>query len=680
MMKNAVGLLIGCLITTPVIAAELETFYMDTWLPSGSSTPVIGTTQTTLQNGGQYFITVQGTYTIWTSLSDSCGQPEANAIYPSPSTDVRSNTQVGFNAAWKFAAPTGNSRCNTIPGTNVALSYSLDNGTNWNALTPPLNPVPNANHEYVYQLKGQGDPLQLRFEDSPYTDNYGQLKITLSKPDAIDNAMYFRSQVKDGPDCTPEVTNGKIFFPPSIKNPAAACPDAFAWTKFLKTIQTEFWKKWAYDSFTWPQHPYILCTIDNSSTCCQPGNQQNPGYTNDDNPGINCPYYPGDNAGSLDVIVKGKPSFKQHVYQHQATVSTPYIDTLDPGRVIRQEMAEVVFRNKPMWSYIFENNLYNKDGLGDVFTNTSAAIKANAPYRPENGQIEFPTDSIMFKTDWLFEAEAKELNLCQNEDTPCIAMTIKSDVGDNDQSVFKPGLHYLVAVTAASKDLPNWHWYAMEHVDNLGRCDYTGCNDSFGYETADTLPGGYNKNFTKPLTESDNLGQPSPIFKTGKIYPSGTITPALQTIYTGLGIGQSGKTSDSTSDSTNIIPSISDPAWLNYRLKGTQTEFVTNHGINAIVGNSITEGGFVNSSSCMTCHVQATINANGERAISSVGFSNDLNLFGYNRSQNGVPQPSWFYAPGSNTPIAVQTDYVWGILSASDIVVPTPSVSDQVKE
>ena len=36
--------------------------------------------------------------------------------------------------------------------------------------------------------------------------------------------------------------------------------------------------------------------------------------------------------------------------------------------------------------------------------------------------------------------------------------------------------------------LPNWHWYAFEHVNNLGRCDFTGCNDSYGFKKTVSIP------------------------------------------------------------------------------------------------------------------------------------------------------------------------------------------------
>ncbi|MGG7381499.1 hypothetical protein ACQ7B2_23090, partial [Escherichia coli] len=69
---------------------------------------------------------------------------------------------------------------------------------------------------------------------------------------------------------------------------------------------------------------------------------------------------------------------------------------------------------------------------------------------------------------------------------------------DNNADIFKPGVHWLVAFHVSSKDTPNWVWATFEHVNNLGRCDYTGCNDSYGYRSADRVPPGRETNFTAP--------------------------------------------------------------------------------------------------------------------------------------------------------------------------------------
>lgn len=483
-----------------------------------------------------------------------------------------------------------------------------------------------------------------------------------SETDSLTQSMYFKSKVNDAANCKMMAEKGTLVFSKEITNPAITCPDAFAWKKLIEAIQSEFWDNWAYDAYTYPSKPYPLCTGKNTKNCCDPSSNSNPGYKDAINPGNHCPYYPAAHANKKSQkqpLIRGKSPFKQHFSQTQTAHKT-LVDKIDPGRVIRQEMAEVVFRNHPMWKYNFKNNLYNTNGLADVFNDRVKDIKKNAPYHKSNGGIDFPWDSVMFKTDWLHEDEAKKLGLTQNKKNPYITMYMSSSTGDNDPGVFREGLHYLMAITAASKDLPNWHWYAIEHVNNLGRCDYTGCNDSFGYYSSDDVPKGYAKNYVAPKTINDGLKQSSPIFETGKPYPVEKITPELAAIFKQLSIGQK-------DDGNAKKPSVGDRAWLSYRLKGIQTEFVTNEGIDTVMGNSVTEGGFVNSSSCMTCHAQATVNDSGV-ASQSIGFSNKMNLIGYPQSSNGAPENGWFYYPGATTPLNVKTDFVWGILFAQPLV------------
>lgn len=42
--------------------------------------------------------------------------------------------------------------------------------------------------------------------------------------------------------------------------------------------------------------------------------------------------------------------------------------------------------------------------------------------------------------------------------------------------------------------------------------------------------------------------------------------------------------------------------WKNCRFKGSQTEFVDTTGVATLLGNSVLEHHFANTSSCMTCH------------------------------------------------------------------------------
>jgi hypothetical protein len=64
-----------------------------------------------------------------------------------------------------------------------------------------------------------------------------------------------------------------------------------------------------------------------------------------------------------------------------------------------------------------------------------------------------------------------------------------------------------------------------------------------------------------------------------------------------------------------------EPAYVNYCLKGSQSDFVDNTGLDIRLGNSVTEDGFVATSSCMTCHGRAAFDQNGQET-SSNGFTN----------------------------------------------------------
>ncbi|HJZ97342.1 MAG TPA: hypothetical protein VKE70_12610, partial [Candidatus Solibacter sp.] len=79
--------------------------------------------------------------------------------------------------------------------------------------------------------------------------------------------------------------------------------------------------------------------------------------------------------------------------------------------------------------------------------------------------------------------------------------------------------------------------------------------------------------------------------------------------------------------------------------------------------NSVTEDGFVNRSSCMTCHGRAAWDQNG-KATSNAGFDN-------NGAPLGPINPAWYWSFNSQPPIYVgmpglkqtgtSADFVWSI-------------------
>ncbi len=210
--------------------------------------------------------------------------------------------------------------------------------------------------------------------------------------------------------------------------------------------------------------------------------------------------------------------------------------------------------------------------------------------------ISFPVDAIEIKANW-------------KQVTPGL-----------DQSLYhintaSDGKQYaLVSMHIISKMVPNWTWATFEHKDNRGRCDFIGCRDSFG-------------------ATAQVVAAKTP---TGGQYPTCTKTAALKKMFT-----------------DGNLPAEYD----NYCLKGSQVDFITSTGLTTLLGNSVTESGFVPTSSCMTCHSRAAVNSTGNDAFGG-GFISP------NVSPNGSPLTSWFWNnPGKSNQSQknLQTDFVWAI-------------------
>ncbi len=89
-------------------------------------------------------------------------------------------------------------------------------------------------------------------------------------------------------------------------------------------------------------------------------------------------------------------------------------------------------------------------------------------------------------------------------------------------------------------------------------------------------------------------------------------------------------------------------------------------GSPTLLGSSINEGGFVNTASCISCHVQASVNARGENGVPGVGATGCLNMLGIGTVISGPPEIGYLYDRGTSNQRAVQTDFVWSILFAQD--------------
>ncbi len=92
--------------------------------------------------------------------------------------------------------------------------------------------------------------------------------------------------------------------------------------------------------------------------------------------------------------------------------------------------------------------------------------------------------------------------------------------------------------------------------------------------------------------------RPSVVFGHDKLYPTQAIRPGLDQVFKVLGIG-------TTASTSGDLPSIFDLGWRSYRLKGSQVDLTNAMGRKTVLGNAITEAGFMNNSSRITCHARA---------------------------------------------------------------------------
>ncbi len=467
------------------------------------------------------------------------------------------------------------------------------------------------------------------------------------------------------------VENGRIVFSAPVTNGAMTCPDAFSWKLYAEAIGQEFWKNWATDDQTWPGAPYAPCSNTVSDTCCDPASlTQNAAH---------CPLFPGALAGAATQLRLGAPPSKPHIPGLVPASELPMLlkrmGETDPDRLIRQSMTELVFRNQPMLAFVRRNHLYSTNGLADVFTRNSNNLgtkdaNSGAPYHLANhdgrlARIDFPSDAVMIKSDWVIAKYAKDLyGITEDPAYPFIKMFIKVASDPKNPDKTEPAECWLIGIHVSSKDIPNWLWTTFEHVHNRGRCDFIGCNDSFGFSSPDQTCPDQTTNYTAAHTTCDNLANPSWVYDLGKSYPSGPISPALSGVLNALNIGNGPAPAPGAQ-----LPSPRDPAWRSYRLKGSQTEFTDATGRRTLLANSITEAGFVLTSSCMSCHARAGVNASGRAPLGV--FINEVSEQGYLQSVSGTPQPDWYNA-SSQPPLllTVPADFVWGILTASPEVKP----------
>ena len=239
--------------------------------------------------------------------------------------------------------------------------------------------------------------------------------------------------------------------------------------------------------------------------------------------------------------------------------------------------------------------------------NKMKAFVPESPLKQEVRMNKANFDFIVQKNLWYLEGQIAAFNDGRPISFPPDAKEVKAQwkvIEETD----KPRFHWqqgpdgklygLIALHVMTKDLPNWFWATWEHVDNPRRCQAIGCVDSFGIDPA-----------------------------------TGDVSQSLKDLFTTTGLGAE---------------------WQNYRLTGTQTDFVDPTGRPILLGNSEIEDFLVPTSSCITCHAKSTVSGTGSR----LDFLNAEGL-----SDNGVPNPAWFFdiSGSGSTRKFIQLDFEWSL-------------------
>jgi hypothetical protein len=272
-------------------------------------------------------------------------------------------------------------------------------------------------------------------------------------------------------------------------------------------------------------------------------------------------------------------------------------------------IGEEVHRNKVTFDYIVSKGLWYREGIAAFFDKAAKAIPDDVDFSSK--AVNLPRTSIEVKANWI---------VIDEKDKPRFHWNYSAE----------GQLLGLVAMHLISKDLPNWFWCTFEHVDNPGRGDFIGIHDNFGNETPHI---------------------PSFTDQANKPYPPGKLTPELEFMFREFGYEGDWAVQ-----------------YKNYRLKGSQVDFTDGTGRKLVLGNSVTENGFVPTASCITCHARAAVTATGESGLPIFGEQATLPLIQNDTLQpvityNGRPDPSWYYVEaGTGTTLRnLQTDFLWAI-------------------
>jgi hypothetical protein len=189
--------------------------------------------------------------------------------------------------------------------------------------------------------------------------------------------------------------------------------------------------------------------------------------------------------------------------------------------------------------------------------------------------------------------------------------TVEVPAADGTKQLFG-----LTSLHITTKDLPNWLWATFEHIDNPSLPN----SEKWLLKSRDTFA-------CKSLPSDCNRAP--------------------------VGIGLQGT------------------KWENYRLRGTQIDFVDSRGRPTLLANSQPEAGFQTTASCITCHARASIGMVSGKPVRLSIFDSRLASAGAQidslPSYYGAPKEEWFYSDTQELGrqrVFAQLDFVWSLFRA----------------
>lgn len=242
--------------------------------------------------------------------------------------------------------------------------------------------------------------------------------------------------------------------------------DPIAWRQFILAVAPSGSPgKVRYETWASDQDIYV-------SSPCAPVNPA---------PGCNRPSWPS--PGSARAIKAFQPSVLGHsLTRAPGAGRRPTVEVIGPaqgcsspigiqpgGAAINSGfpasgcVGEEVRRDRASFTYLVRNGLWSKAGLASYFTSKRA--------------VALPWNALEVKADWIPVATLSNWIGQPASFITANFYTASASVGTGAPTVYAMTSMHLSVKTPG---FPNWVWANFENAYTPGRCDQTGCSDSFG--------------------------------------------------------------------------------------------------------------------------------------------------------------------------------------------------------